>query len=75
MKQPILPLAVPDLKEVKSFANHLHSPGKYWQGGIFGWQPEYTRRAHVVARYIESSLPKCYTIAVNGGAQMPKTGA
>ena len=36
--EPILPLAVPDLKEVKSFANHLHSLGAHWQGEIFGWQ-------------------------------------
>jgi hypothetical protein len=36
------PLAVPDLKEVKSFASHLYSLGKYWQGEIFGWQAEYT---------------------------------
>src|SRR3989304_1662616 len=40
--EPILPLAVPDLKEVKAFVNHLHSLGKYWQGEIFGWQAEYT---------------------------------
>ena len=40
--EPILPLAVPDLKEVKSFANHLHSLGKHWHGEIFGWQAEYT---------------------------------
>lgn len=40
--EPILPLAVPDLKEVKAFANHLHSLGKYWQGELFGWQAEYT---------------------------------
>ena len=39
--EPILPLAVPDLKEVKSFANHLHSLGAHWQGEIFGWQAEY----------------------------------
>jgi hypothetical protein len=31
------PVAVPDLKEVKSPANHLHSLGKHWQGEIFGW--------------------------------------
>ena len=40
--EPILPLAVPELKEVKAFANHLHSLGGYWQGEIFGWQAEYT---------------------------------
>ena len=40
--EPILPLAVPDLKEVKAFANHLHSLGKHWQGEVFSWQAEYT---------------------------------
>ena len=40
--EPILPLAVPDLKEVKAFANHLHSLDKHWRGEIFGWQAEYT---------------------------------
>ena len=40
--EPILPLAVPDLKEVKAFASHLHSLGKHWQGEILGWQAEYT---------------------------------
>ncbi len=39
---PILPLAVPDVNEVKAFAKHLHSLGKHWQGEIFGWQAEYT---------------------------------
>ena len=37
----IVPLVVPELKEVKAFANHLHSFGKHWQGEIFGWQAEY----------------------------------
>ena len=40
--ESILPLAVPDLNEVRSFAKHLHSLGKHWQGEIFGWQAEYT---------------------------------
>jgi hypothetical protein len=44
--EPILPLAVPDLKEVKSFANHLHALGKHWQGEIFGWQVEYNPQSH-----------------------------
>lgn len=39
---PVLPLAIPDLKEVKAFANHLHLLGAYWRGEIFGWQAEYT---------------------------------
>ncbi len=39
---PIIPLAIPDLIEVRSFANHLHALGKSWQGEIFGWDAEYT---------------------------------
>ena len=39
---PILPLAIPDLREVKAFANHLHAARKHWQGEIFGWPAEYT---------------------------------
>ena len=41
-KEQILPLAIPDLKEVKAFANHLHILGKHWRGEIFGWPAEYT---------------------------------
>jgi len=40
--EPVLPLALPELKEVKAFANHVHLLGKHWQGEIFGWQAEYT---------------------------------
>ncbi len=40
--EPVLPLAVPDLQEVRAFAHHLHSFGKAWRGEIFGWQAEYT---------------------------------
>jgi len=40
--EPILPLAISDLKEVRAFANHLHLLGKTWQGEIFGWSAEYT---------------------------------
>jgi len=39
---PVLPLAIPNLSEVKAFANHLHMAGKYWKGEIFGWPAEYT---------------------------------
>ena len=39
---PVLPLAVPDLNEVKAFATHLHSIGKHWAGELFGWSAEYT---------------------------------
>ena len=39
---PILPVVIPELAEVKAFANHLHATGKRWQGEIFGWPAEYT---------------------------------
>ena len=39
---PILPVVIPELAEVKAFANHLHATGKRWQGEIFGWSAEYT---------------------------------
>ena len=39
---PVLPLAIPDLVEVKAFANYLHTIGKHWKGEIFGWIAEYT---------------------------------
>jgi hypothetical protein len=38
----ILPVAIPDLSEVKAFANHLHTVGKRWQGEMFDWPTEYT---------------------------------
>ena len=38
----VLPVVIPDLREVKAFANHLHTIGKHWQGELFGWQAEYT---------------------------------
>ena len=39
---PVLPVVIPDLSEVKTFAHHLHAAGKSWQGEIFGWQAEFT---------------------------------
>jgi hypothetical protein len=39
---PVLPVVIPDLSEVRAFANHLHVTGKRWQGEIFGWPAEYT---------------------------------
>ncbi len=39
---PILPVAIPDRREVRSFADHLHSIGKAWKGELFGWEAEYT---------------------------------
>ena len=37
-----MPVVLPDLQAVHTFANHLHALGAHWQGEIFGWQAEYT---------------------------------
>jgi len=37
----IVPVAVPDLNEVKNFAAKLHAKKKAWKGEAFGWQAEY----------------------------------
>jgi hypothetical protein len=39
---PILPVVIPDLSEVRTFAHHLHAAGRPWRGEIFGWPAEYT---------------------------------
>jgi hypothetical protein len=39
---PVLPVVIPDLSEVNTFANQLHATGKHWKGEMFGWQAEYT---------------------------------
>jgi hypothetical protein len=39
---PVLPVVIPDLSEVRAFADHLHATGRRWQGEIFGWPAEYT---------------------------------
>ncbi len=42
MLHNFVPLAIPDLKDVKAFASRLHSLDKHWHGELFGWQAEYT---------------------------------
>jgi hypothetical protein len=37
----IVPLAIPNLDEVREFASRLHAKGKSWRGSAFGWQAEY----------------------------------
>jgi hypothetical protein len=37
-----VPVVIPDLKEVRAIAGHLHTAGKHWQGDLFGWSAEYT---------------------------------
>ncbi len=38
----VLPVMIPEVREVKAFAAHLHHAGRPWKGEIFGWQAEYT---------------------------------
>ena len=38
---PIVPIVVPDLREVRQFAHQLHKSGKVWAGEFQGWQAEY----------------------------------
>lgn len=37
----VVPISVPDLKEVKEFAARIHAIGKLWKGEAFGWPAEY----------------------------------
>ena len=37
----IVPIVVPDLDEVRPFANDLHRKGVFWSGDAFGWSAEY----------------------------------
>ena len=37
----IVPVLIPDLDEVRRFANQLHSAGQPWEGEAFGWAAEY----------------------------------
>ena len=38
----VLPIVIPDLKEVRALAHHLHATGQSWRGEIWGWPAEYT---------------------------------
>lgn len=35
------PVFVPDLDEVRAFAQRLHAQGEAWTGDAFGWSAEY----------------------------------
>lgn len=37
----LVPVVIPDLEAVRSFAAELHAKGKYWHGEAFGWSAEY----------------------------------
>lgn len=51
---PILPVMIPDLGDVRAFADRLHAAGKHWHGEIFGWQAEYTPESR--KRPVESKM-------------------
>jgi len=36
-----VPVAIPELEEVRAFAAKLHAKGKPWKGEAFGWRAEY----------------------------------
>lgn len=38
---PIVPIFVPELKDVRRFAGDLHARRETWRGEAFGWQAEY----------------------------------
>ncbi len=37
----LVPIVIPDPKEVRQLANQLHADAKPWRGEAFGWQAEY----------------------------------
>lgn len=37
----VVPIVVPDLSDVRRFANDLHSKRQVWKGEAFGWDAEY----------------------------------
>ena len=37
----IVPIVIPELDEVRAFAENLHAKGIPWQGEAFGWPAEY----------------------------------
>lgn len=63
----IVPLAVPDVQEVREFAYHLHAMKKPWEGCIFGWPAEYSPESR--RRPIDSNMaftPASFCIGESG---------
>ncbi len=44
-EEPILPVIVPNLEDVRGFAADLHVAGVPWSGEAFGWRGEYIPRS------------------------------
>ncbi|MDZ7361761.1 MAG: hypothetical protein ONB46_13705 [candidate division KSB1 bacterium] len=63
----IVPVAIPDLNEVRKFAAKLHAKGKAWKGEAFGWQAEYNPQSS--APPLDSKMtftPADFCIGENG---------
>ena len=39
--EPVVPILVPDLEQVRRFALDVHTAGRPWKGEAFGWDAEY----------------------------------
>ena len=39
--ESIVPVVIPDMDEVRAFAQSLHEKGQAWRGEAFGWSAEY----------------------------------
>jgi hypothetical protein len=39
--EPLVPVLIPDLDEVRALADELHARNEPWQGEAFGWSAEY----------------------------------
>lgn len=37
-----IPVAIPELTEVRALAEHLHALGRRWRGELYGWPAAYT---------------------------------
>lgn len=40
--RPVVPVLIPDLDAVRTFAQQLHQRNEAWQGEVFGWEAEYS---------------------------------
>ncbi len=66
-ESPVVPIMVPDLREVRELAFRLHAEGKPWQGEAFGWSAEYNPQqdiAPIVSKMTYS--PADFTIGESG---------
>ena len=64
---PIIPVVVPDLDDVRTFAATLHAKGNTWNGEVFGWQAEYyPERPHPPLESKMTFTPAVFCIGESG---------